>query len=240
MARSYNGQLVGSAAALGIKTYTVPGTRVRVALRPLAAPILLWIGTQLDKRVADVDVTAGHREPDDWGYAYRNTRGQNTWSNHASGTAVDYNATSWPRGVRRMSARQVAECRRIRDEVNRAAGKRLVDWGGDYVVAKVDQMHWELASGVTAADVTRAMRALASKPALKLAAKKPAVKKAAVVTVPTAPPLKELLEMKLTDKITIPADYQSNMTGKPEQVTVEVALRRIYDWAHVAAFGKKS
>jgi hypothetical protein len=70
--------------------------------------------------------------------------------------------------------------------------------------------------------------------------KKPAAKKATVVTVPTVPPLKELLEMKLTDTITIPADYQSNMTGKPEEVSVEVALRRIYDWAHVAAFGKKS
>jgi hypothetical protein len=189
MARSYNGQLVGAASVLGIKTYTVPGTQVRVALRPFAAPVLLWIGSQIDKRVANIDVTAGHREPDDWGYAYRNTRGQNTWSNHASGTAVDYNATSWPRGVRRMNARQVAECRRIRDEANRAGGMRLVDWGGDYVRAPVDQMHWELASGVTAADVARAMRALATKPAPKRAATKAAtVKKAAsaVVQVPPA------------------------------------------------------
>jgi hypothetical protein len=45
--------------------------------------------------------------------------------------------------------------------------------------------------------------------------------------------------MKLTDTVTIPEDYQSNTTGKPEKVTVEVLLRRMYDWTHVAAFGQR-
>lgn len=65
---------------------------------------------------------------------------------------------------------------------------------------------------------------------------KPAVKPPAPVPAPV-PPIKDLLNMNLTDKITIPANYPSNGTGKPEEVTVEVLLRRIYDWSYRAAFG---
>jgi len=160
MARSYNGYPVGTARALGIQSYLVPGTKVHMALLPAAAPVLLWIGHQIDLRVADIDVTKGHREPDDWGHAYRKTRGATSWSNHASGTAGDYNATSWPRGVSRMTPAQIRECRQIRDEINEAAGKTIIDWGGDYKHSPLDQMHWELAHGATAADVRRAVAKL--------------------------------------------------------------------------------
>jgi hypothetical protein len=49
------------------------------------------------------------------------------------------------------------------------------------------------------------------------------------------PAVKELLEMKLTDKITIPARYDSNDTDQDVEVTVEDAFRRIYEWAWKAA-----
>ncbi len=54
-----------------------------------------------------------------------------------------------------------------------------------------------------------------------------------------APPYKPPKEtgMKLTDKITIPADYQSNPTDKPQEVSVEDAFRRIYEWSYLAAHG---
>lgn len=168
MAISYNGWNVGGTSSIGIQTYRVPGTDVRVPLRPSAAPILLWIGSQIDQRVANIDVSAGHRTPDDWGYAYRQTRGGTSWSNHASGTAVDWNATRWPRGVFRMSNAQVAECREILREVNTATGKRIVDWGGNYRAAIIDQMHWELSYGVTAEDVRRVVAKLTVRPKLDL------------------------------------------------------------------------
>lgn len=59
------------------------------------------------------------------------------------------------------------------------------------------------------------------------------------------PPLKELLDMKLTDTVRIPATYASNQTGKDgqpkvaEEVSVETLLRRVYDWAFIAAHGGK-
>lgn len=164
MATSYNGHRVGTRDELGIESFKVPGSRVQLALLPSTAPALLWVAEQVDARVANIDVAKAHRTPDDWGYAYRETRGASTWSNHASGTADDLNATQWPRGVRRMTAKQVKECRKIRAEINEAAGMRLVDWGGDYQVSPVDQMHWEIASGVTGADVKRAMAVLEHKP----------------------------------------------------------------------------
>lgn len=166
--RSYNGWSVGTASMLSIKSYRVPGTSVYVTLRPVAAPILLWIGSQVDQRVANIDVSAGHRTPDDWGYAYRYTRGAYSWSNHASGTAVDFNATQWPRTLYRMTNAQVAECRQILAEVNHAAGKRIVDWGGNYRAAVIDQMHWELAYGVSSADVSRAVANLTHRGTLDL------------------------------------------------------------------------
>ena len=58
------------------------------------------------------------------------------------------------------------------------------------------------------------------------------------------PPLEELLTMELTDKITIPATYASNLSNRDasgnviagkakvaETVTVETMLRRIYEWS---------
>lgn len=59
---------------------------------------------------------------------------------------------------------------------------------------------------------------------------------------PQLPTMKELLTMKLTDKVTIPASYPSNRSNRlglppaPETVTVETLLRRMYDWAYRGAF----
>jgi hypothetical protein len=68
----------------------------------------------------------------------------------------------------------------------------------------------------------------------KPAAKKAAAKKAA----PKPPTVKELLAMKLSDTITIPANYSSNTSNKPLKITVEDYLRRTYEWAYVAAYGQ--
>jgi hypothetical protein len=54
-----------------------------------------------------------------------------------------------------------------------------------------------------------------------------------------APTLPELLTMKLTDTITIPPGYKSNDTNKPQHISVETALRRIYEWTHLAAYPEK-
>lgn len=72
------------------------------------------------------------------------------------------------------------------------------------------------------------MRPPAPKPAPKPAAKAPAT-------------VKELLAMKLTDKIRIPDHYQSDAaTNGTHELTVEACLRLTLEWAHIAAFGKAS
>jgi hypothetical protein len=89
---------------------------------------------------------------DDWGWAYRPVRGQQTgFSNHASGTAVDLNATQHPRGVKNtFTAAQERAVRRIlasmRDE---RTGREVVRWGEDYTTT-VDGMHFEINAGADA------------------------------------------------------------------------------------------
>lgn len=79
---------------------------------------------------------------DDWGYAWRPIRGYETGlSNHASGTALDLNATRHPLGKRgTWPARQAALIRhRLRMRLYAGA----IRWGGDYA-GRPDEMHVEL------------------------------------------------------------------------------------------------
>jgi hypothetical protein len=78
---------------------------------------------------------------DDWSWADRNVRDSDTViSNHASATAIDLNATKHPRGkVETFSQHQVSAIHAI------VAGYHgVIRWGGDYVSAQVDAMHFEI------------------------------------------------------------------------------------------------
>lgn len=137
----------------------VPGTadvRVTVADGP-AGDVLMYVLSQVDKRVEDLDLDSTRGELDDWGYASRPIRGDTVISNHASATAVDVNATRHPLGDRgTFSAAQVAEIHRILAEV----GEGVVRWGGDYA-GRVDEMHFEIDANQAA--VTAAAARLASR-----------------------------------------------------------------------------
>lgn len=91
-----------------------------------------------------------------WGYAPRQIRGGTGWSNHASGTAWDFNTADFPQGRRTMTATQRAACRAI----VRAAGG-VLRWGGDYTGSTaVDEQHFEIAPGMVG---SLALRTLAAK-----------------------------------------------------------------------------
>lgn len=91
---------------------------------------------------------------DDWSYANRNVRGARTISNHASGTAVDLNATQHPLGASgTFNPHQVRAIRRILNDA-----KGCLRWGGDYNGRK-DEMHFEIN-----ADETRLYQVLSSLP----------------------------------------------------------------------------
>lgn len=120
-----------------LHTWELPGGGTRLRLRNGSAGFLLvHLALWFDKKLEDLD------EPllDDWGYAYRPVRGYtSTLSNHASGTAMDLNATDHPLGVdHTFTAKEVS-----------AIHKRLhlyrgcIRWGGDYSGRK-DAMHFEI------------------------------------------------------------------------------------------------
>ena len=75
---------------------------------------------------------------DDWGYAFRMVRGStDKLSNHASGTAIDLNATKHPLGkVGTFPSEKVAMIRAL-------AKKYGLKWGGDYK-GRIDEMHFEI------------------------------------------------------------------------------------------------
>ncbi len=81
--------------------------------------VLEYVANQLHRRVEPV-VRSDWHQADDWGYSYRaNTNNPSQLSCHASGTAIDYNATRHPNGKGgTWTAAQRAEIDRILAEVN--------------------------------------------------------------------------------------------------------------------------
>lgn len=134
----------------------IPGTQVRVAVRNgPAGDLLLYAASRWDREVEDID--NGRGGLDDWGYAERPIRGSATvLSNHASGTALDLNATRHPLGqdpALSFTAEQRAAVRRILADCRGA-----LRWGGDYTGRK-DGMHLEVV-----ADEYRCAQVLAGLP----------------------------------------------------------------------------
>lgn len=92
-----------------------------------------WLVTQLHTRVEPVHPGWC------WGYNYREIRGGGRLSNHASGTAIDYNAPNHGLGgINTFPADDRATIRRILDECD-----NIIRWGGDYTGRK-DEMHFEI------------------------------------------------------------------------------------------------
>lgn len=80
---------------------------------------------------------------DDWGWAFRDVTGMSTdISNHASGTALDLNATRHPWGVPIERTFTPAQISKIRRRLTLYRG--CIRWGGDYQHSKPDGMHFEI------------------------------------------------------------------------------------------------
>jgi hypothetical protein len=140
VATSQNGWTVLTSAPPAV---TVPGTNVRLTVRPGdVAVVLMEVARRFHSEVESL--TGGVR--DDWGWAYRPVRGrQSGFSNHASGTAIDLNATQHPRGVRNtFTAAEKAAVRRILATTrDNRTDRQVVRWGEDYSTT-IDGMHFEI------------------------------------------------------------------------------------------------
>jgi len=145
---SLNGWPVIKPGKPGLVTRVVPGTKVRLTLAKDASPLLLHVAWRVHNEVRSISAN-NKRGQDDAGYTYRKARFANKFSNHASGTAIDLNWRIWPMiGKKRsMSAIEVLACEDIAKDL-----KEAIVWGGNWKSMK-DEMHWEIAPGVTAAKV---------------------------------------------------------------------------------------
>lgn len=112
-----------------------PGRKIRVRAGDVAT-ILDYVARRFHTRVESLTELDG--PADEWGYAYRKVRGGRSLSNHASGTAIDLNATRHPfrtKATRNFSRAQIRECESIV-----AACGGTVRWLSGH-----DPMHWEIA-----------------------------------------------------------------------------------------------
>jgi len=136
MALSQNGWRALTPTSRLLHSWVIPGDGTKLRLRNGSAGFLLvHLATRFDKRVEDLT------EPvlDDWGYAYRPIRGCVALSNHASGTAMDLNATDHPLGVKdTFTPEQEQMIHKILRKYN-----GCIRWGGNYK-GRVDEMHFEI------------------------------------------------------------------------------------------------
>ena len=80
---------------IGIGSFAVPGTKIKLRCAKSVAPLLVTFAAEFHQHIEPID----EGTLDDWGYCFRNTRGStDKLSNHASGTAIDLNATKHPLG----------------------------------------------------------------------------------------------------------------------------------------------
>jgi hypothetical protein len=135
MIKSANGWTASkNRAEIGIESFTVPGTKLKLACAKAVAPLLVGFAAEFHELIEPID----EGTLDDWGYAFRDVRGSTTTlSNHSSGTAIDLNATQHPLGkVGTFPAEKVPMIRAL-------AKKYGLLWGGDYRNRK-DEMHFEV------------------------------------------------------------------------------------------------
>jgi len=165
---SQNGWTVLEAAPPAVEVPGAPGVKITVRQGDVAT-ILVEVARRFHREVEPLDlkvmVPPGR---DDWGWAYRPIRGKESgFSNHASGTAIDLNATLHPRGEHGTFS--LAQKRAVRailaGLVDEATDRPVVRWGEDYTTT-VDGMHFEINAGWQAvhrvAERIRADRAAAA------------------------------------------------------------------------------
>src|SRR5689334_21384454 len=127
MLSSYNGWPASpNPADIDIKPFTVAGHSFPAGVKAGdVATVLRYVATQVHLRVESLGIPGPN---DEWGYSYRQNRNADNLSCHASGTAIDVNASHHPNGATRtFSTAQVAIIHAILAEVD-----HVIRWGGDF------------------------------------------------------------------------------------------------------------
>lgn len=156
MEKSYNGWTASpTPSAIGITPLVVGGESFSPGVRGGDVhDVFQYLAEQLNARVEPI-VRPDWHQADDWGYSYRKNVNANNLSCHASGTAIDYNATRHPNN--KSGTFSAGQVKTIRDILRDMRG--VITWGGDFSGVK-DEMHWEIAKNAAAvADLASSIRA---------------------------------------------------------------------------------
>jgi hypothetical protein len=153
MSKSQNGwPVIESQSGPGLTVIRIPGTGtpgIPLRVQKDCAPLLAYVASQVHEKVTDL---RKNNKPgkfqDEGGYNYRKIDNSASFSNHASGTAIDLNWQLFPMFKRRMNKKQREAALAIEAELS-----EVIRWGGSYSPARVDEMHWEIKNGVTKAAV---------------------------------------------------------------------------------------
>lgn len=145
--KSQNGRtVITTSTSAKLATYRVSGTKSGLLLRKADAGVLLvdfanWYNSHVEK-------LSLYKAGDDYGWSYRKIRGSSTtYSNHASGTAIDLNATRHPLNTTAAHSFTTKQITAIHTRLKRYSG--VIRWGGDYTGRK-DPMHFEINKSVAA------------------------------------------------------------------------------------------
>ena len=136
MIQSHNGWKASKdAAEIHIISVPIEGTKVKVRCAKAVAPLIAGFCKEFHQLIEPID----EGQLDDWGYAFRMVRGStDKLSNHASGTAIDLNATKHPLGkVGTFPAEKVPMIKAL-------AKKYGLIWGGSEIWKRRDEMHFEI------------------------------------------------------------------------------------------------
>lgn len=154
MPKSLNGWPVLVPGSKLLCTKQIPTVDRRLTMRCSVIPIFLSLANDYDDWVQSLDTGA----VDDGAYNYREARAAEAWSNHASGTAVDFNWSKEGAQNSKAGEKFFAQPENV----------RMIKWlkhvypilvcGGDWRAK--DYMHWELAPGTTQADVDALIKKL--------------------------------------------------------------------------------
>ena len=131
---SYNGWPASKdQGAIGIKSYAVPGTKLKLRCAEKVAPLLVHFAAEFHALIEPLDEGA----LDDWGYCFRDVRGvPGKLSNHSSGTAIDLNAS-------RHSLNHAGTFEPAKIPMLKALAKKYaLTWGGEWT--RRDEMHFEI------------------------------------------------------------------------------------------------
>lgn len=123
-----------------------PGIPLRVAKD--CAPLLAYVAGRVHAEVSDLKQGNKPGVQDDGGYNFRKIDGVDSYSNHASGTAIDLNWSKYPMFKRKMTKKERSAAEALAADLS-----EVIRWGGNYSTARVDEMHWEIKPGVTASKV---------------------------------------------------------------------------------------